>query len=281
MGIQKSNVYIPDLAVVEEIRVENPYTRTYTLRFLDPLLARSFEFLPAQGALISAFGYGEDSCFFSSSPSTRGRVEVTLPISRGVSTALSMLEKGNMVGLRAPIGNGLPLEEMRHKRIYLIGHDSGLIPLRSLANYAVDNPTEFERIVVMGSFEEDTQLIFHSELLGVWPGHSIFDVKVFCEHVFSPREGIRPGGIGELFDAVEPAPSNSYAVVSGPVPFIRDVVSHLIDRDFRDAQILVLLNRKMSCGFGICGGCKIGDRYLCLTGPVFTMAELRKLPPEF
>jgi len=41
------------------------------------------------------------------------------------------------------------------------------------------------------------------------------------------------------------------------------------------------LEMKMKCGIGMCGRCNIGSRYVCRDGPVFTLAELRRLPPEY
>jgi NAD(P)H-flavin reductase len=36
----------------------------------------------------------------------------------------------------------------------------------------------------------------------------------------------------------------------------------------------------MKCGIGICGRCNVRPKYVCVDGPVFTMAELGELPNE-
>jgi NAD(P)H-flavin reductase len=38
---------------------------------------------------------------------------------------------------------------------------------------------------------------------------------------------------------------------------------------------------KMKCGIGMCGRCNIGNKFVCKDGPVFSMAELEKLPAEY
>lgn len=38
---------------------------------------------------------------------------------------------------------------------------------------------------------------------------------------------------------------------------------------------------RMKCGVGICGRCNVGPYYVCKDGPVFTKAELDKLPPDY
>ena len=286
VAARRGNVYMPDLAVVEDVRPENSEVTTYTLKFLDPLLGRSFDFVPGQFAMVSAFGAGEDSAYFSSSPSARGKVDITVQAvnSSGVPGALTRLEKGNMVGLRGPTGNGMPLPMMQRKRVYLIGDDTGFIPLRSLANYGVDNPTEFERIVVMAAFEKDSHLLYGQELFGIWAGHSIFDVKVMCKEIHNPREGLKSGGVSELFDYSEPAAQNSIAIVSGSPDFLKECVNFLIDRDFHDPQIQLMLSRKYVCGYGLCGTCAVpvalkdgtgwDHARACVDCPVFNPARI-------
>jgi sulfhydrogenase subunit gamma (sulfur reductase) len=36
----------------------------------------------------------------------------------------------------------------------------------------------------------------------------------------------------------------------------------------------------MKCGIGICGRCNVGPKYVCVDGPVFSLAELGELPDE-
>jgi len=39
----------------------------------------------------------------------------------------------------------------------------------------------------------------------------------------------------------------------------------------------VSFERKMSCGIGKCGHCRVGDKYVCLDGPVFHYPEAKSL----
>jgi NAD(P)H-flavin reductase len=49
---------------------------------------------------------------------------------------------------------------------------------------------------------------------------------------------------------------------------------------FAPEQIMTTLEKRMKCGIGICGRCNIGDKYVCVDGPVFTLAELKAMPNE-
>ncbi|MFN4182103.1 MAG: hypothetical protein ACK4G3_02680 [bacterium] len=282
MGVlRKANVFIPDVAVLEKKRRENAQMATFTFRFLDALLARSFDFVPGQLTLLSVFGVGEEAWFYTSSPTSRGMVDVTVSLNSRTGSYLALMERGQMVGLRGPSGMGLPLQLARGRSVYLIAQNSGLVPLRSFANYAVDQPTEFERIIVMNLVDRESSLLFSEELFGVWMGHSIFEVYVMSRELEREREGMSRGDVNRLFEVANPQPDNALAFVAGSPDFLSACIKHLVQRNFRDAHIFVFIPRKFSCGFGICGGCKLGERYVCVDGPVYSMTELRKLPPEF
>ncbi|MCK5453510.1 MAG: heterodisulfide reductase subunit F, partial [Calditrichia bacterium] len=50
---------------------------------------------------------------------------------------------------------------------------------------------------------------------------------------------------------------------------------------FKSDQIYLSMNRKMSCGMGICGRCNIGPYYLCKDGPDMNYAQIQKYPDVF
>ena len=41
------------------------------------------------------------------------------------------------------------------------------------------------------------------------------------------------------------------------------------------------LEMRMKCGIGKCGRCNIGSKFVCIDGPVFSLAELKKMPNEY
>ena len=47
--------------------------------------------------------------------------------------------------------------------------------------------------------------------------------------------------------------------------------------DIEDHRIWISQERKMCCGLGKCGHCRMGDTYICLDGPVFNYTEGKKL----
>ncbi len=81
--------------------------------------------------------------------------------------------------------------------------------------------------------------------------------------------------------ALAPAPDGQIAVVCGPPLMIRFTVETLAALGFAPEDILVSMELKMQCGVGRCGRCNIGSKYVCRDGPVFSMAELGRLPEEY
>lgn len=47
----------------------------------------------------------------------------------------------------------------------------------------------------------------------------------------------------------------------------------LLEAGFKEENIWISQERKMCCGIGKCGHCKIGDVYICVDGPVFNYVK--------
>ena len=62
---------------------------------------------------------------------------------------------------------------------------------------------------------------------------------------------------------------------------IRTAVAELVELGWKDEQILNSLEMRMKCGIGKCGRCNIGNKFVCVDGPVFSLAELKKMPNEY
>ncbi|MBW4875336.1 MAG: anaerobic sulfite reductase subunit AsrB, partial [Paeniclostridium sp.] len=54
-------------------------------------------------------------------------------------------------------------------------------------------------------------------------------------------------------------------------------VGEFLKRDLAENNIWVSYERKMCCGVGKCGHCKMDDTYICIDGPVFNYFEAKKL----
>ena len=89
------------------------------------------------------------------------------------------------------------------------------------------------------------------------------------------------GFVPSYVEEINPSPKNKVAIICGPPIMIKFTLAVMEKLKFADDQIVTTLEMKMKCGIGKCGRCNIGSKYVCIDGPVFTLAQLKQLPPEF
>lgn len=70
---------------------------------------------------------------------------------------------------------------------------------------------------------------------------------------------------------------NVSAVIVGPPIMMKFAIAEVKKRGIAEENIWVSYERKMCCGLGKCGHCKIDDTYICIDGPVFNYAEAKNL----
>ena len=64
---------------------------------------------------------------------------------------------------------------------------------------------------------------------------------------------------------------------SGTPIMLKFITLELLLLNIPEDNIWVSFERKMSCGIGKCGHCKIDETYVCLEGPVFRFDKARRL----
>jgi len=274
-----ANPYQPDLATVEEIIEETPDTRTFRAVFRDPELRESFTYEPGQFQEVSVFGVGEATFCLTSTPTRPGVVEFSVKQVGQVTTALHEMSPGDMVGIRGPFGNWFPYGEWKGKRLLFIGGGIGMAPLRSLLNFCLDNRADYGPIDLIYGARTPQDLCFRSEF-DDW--RSAPDTRVFLtvdrgDESWQGNVGFVPAYLMDL----APSPANTIAITCGPPIMIKYVLESLEKLNFAPEQIYTTLEMKMKCGIGKCGRCNIGEKFVCIDGPVFSYAQLKELPPEF
>ena len=66
---------------------------------------------------------------------------------------------------------------------------------------------------------------------------------------------------------------NVQVIVVGPPMMMKFTVLEFLKRGIKEENIGISQERKMCCGLGKCGHCKIDDTYICLDGPVFNYTK--------
>ena len=278
-----SNPYIPDLTTVKSIVSENKVNdiKTLELEFKNKADYDKFDYKPGQFAEISLIGKGECPIGIASSPTEEGTIKFTIKKMGEVTSGFHNCEIGDVVGVRGPMGNGWPLEDMKGKNIVVIGGGFAFSTLRSLVIYLLDekNRKDYKDITVIYG-NRDSGEVLYQDVLQEWKKRD--DIKVVLTIDREEEEwNEKVGFVAPIVKEVSPSSENAVAVVCGPPIMIKTTISVLEELDFKDEQILNSLEMRMKCGIGKCGRCNIGNKYVCIDGPVFSLAELKKLPNEY
>jgi NAD(P)H-flavin reductase len=278
-----TNPYLPFQTRIETIRTETDdrSLKTFVLRFLRSEEAEQFRYRPGQFAEISLAGKGESPIGMASSPTEGDVLAFTINRAGVITTAIHNLRAGDALGVRGPLGNGFPLEQLEGRSLVIIGGGFAFTTLRSLAVFAMapENRSRFGRLTVIYGARRPGLLLYKKEL-EAWQSRDDIAVTVTVDAAESDWTG-RVGFVPAVTKQVAPASDNAFALVCGPPVMIKYTLPVLADLGFAPERILLSLEMRMKCGIGICGRCNIGPKYVCKHGPVFSLADLKELPQEY
>jgi len=278
MNSPQDNLYLPYMATIQEVVTETPAIKTFRVRLNDPAAMDNFQFEPEQVGQLSVFGAGESTFVINSPPTRKEYLQFSVMKVGELTGKLHSLRAGDQIGVRAPLGNAFPYRQMQGKDIVFIGGGIGMAPLRTLLLYMLDNRGDYGKITLLYGARSPADMAFSYELpqwLERDDMHTVLTVDNPADE-WPHRVGLIPNVLKEM----NPSPQNAVAVTCGPPIMIKFTIQALHELGFADEQIITTLEKRMKCGVGICGRCNIGTEYVCQDGPVFSYAQLKKLPNE-
>lgn len=269
---------IPIVAVVTDIKRETPDVKTFRVVGLDG--KKPFEHMPGQCAMLSIPGIGEALFSITSSPTNKEYVEFSIKKCGCVTEVLHAIEPGQQITLRGPYGRPFPVETVfKGKDLLFIAGGIGLAPLRSVINYVRDNRANYGKVAIVYGARSADDLVQLKEIEEEWMNEKDFNVYLTIDREQEKWDG-HVGFVPTY--AKELAIPNTYtAVLCGPPIMIKFTLAGLLEQGFEKKNIYTTLELRMKCGFGKCGRCNVGDKYVCKDGPVFCMTELDELPDEY
>lgn len=268
------NPYLPDLAVIKDIKDLTYDTKLFSLSFKDKNLQRKFDYKPGQFVEIGVFGFGEAPISITSSPSTKDYFDLCIKNMGEVTNKLHQMKKNDNVYVRGPYGNAFPFDEVKNKDVLFVAGGIGLAPLRSLINEMLAHRNEFGKIQVLYGARTLDDMIFTHEL-EEWSKR--IKVLTTVDKGDFRWEG-NVGVVGTLLTNIKGETENATAFICGPPIMIKFVIQDMVKLGFKDENIITTLERRMQCGIGKCGHCNIGGKYVCIDGPVFSYKQIKELP---
>ena len=270
-----NDIYLPKPAIIEDIIVENSQIKTFVLVLRDKKSADSFTYQPGQFVMVSVPHCGEAPISISSTPTRPESIHLSVRKAGKLTAAMHDLAVGETIGIRGPYGRGFPMEEFKGSNLLFVAGGIGLAPLRSVINYCLDRRADYGTISVLYGSREPADIAFKADL-DKWES----DRDIACFMTVDRADDEWQGAVGVvtcLFDSCSLNSTGCTALVCGPPMMIRAVLADLSLRGFGDDQIITTMERHMKCGVGICRHCHMDEKLVCTDGPVFSLAELRRL----
>ncbi|WP_027189606.1 FAD/NAD(P)-binding protein [Fundidesulfovibrio putealis] len=272
------NPYIPEIATIIETVQETPAIKTFRVTLNNPERMKSFRYEPGQAGQLSVFGVGEATFVINSPPTRMEYLQFSVMAAGEVTSRLHSLKAGDQIGVRAPLGNAFPYESMKGKNVVFVGGGIGMAPLRTLLLFMLDNRKDYGDISLLYGARSPEDMAFRYDLPD-WTTRKDMKTVLTIDRE-APGWEHTVGLIPNVLLDMNPSPENTVAVTCGPPIMIKFTLQALKKLGFPDESIITTLEKRMKCGVGICGRCNIGTKYVCMDGPVFTYAELKKLPSE-
>ncbi|HBF43551.1 MAG TPA: heterodisulfide reductase subunit F [Desulfobacteraceae bacterium] len=278
------NPYLPYPVRIDRIITETEDRNLKTFRFVfsDPANEEGFSYTPGQFAELSIPGRGEIPIGIASSPTEKGFVMFTVNKVGLVSKYLHNMKEGDIMGIRGPLGNWYPWEEMEGKNVVIIGGGFAFTTLRSSIIYMLqpENRSRFKDISVVYGARSPGMLLYKDEL-AEWEKRDDIDMHITVDGTDDPDWKYNVGFVPTITEQKITSADNAIAIVCGPPVMIKFTQPVLEKLGFPPDRIIFSLEMRMKCGIGICGRCNIGDKYVCKDGPVFSLAQLKQMPPEY
>ncbi len=259
------NEYIPQLSEIKEVIKHTDIEYTFRMEFKgDVKPGQFFEIsIPKFGeAPISVSGIGEDT------------VDFTIRRVGKVTNEVFENYVGDKLFIRGPYGNGFDVNNYKGKEVVIIAGGTGVSPVRGVVQHFASNPADAVSTTLIAGFKSPSDVLFKADF-EAWENQiNLIKTVDGAPEGYQGPVGMVTKYIPDLkFENIE----NAVFICVGPPIMIKFTIMEIKKLGVKDEQIWTSFERKMCCGLGKCGHCKINEKYVCLDGPVFNYTEAKEL----
>ncbi len=266
------DLYHPVMAEIKEVKRLSAMETFYRVELPG---GEDLGHMPGQFVELSIFGVGEAPFSVSSSPTLKGSFELGVRRAGMLTDVLLRQQPGTKIGIRGPFGNGIDVEKFKGKDVMIVAGGIGLVPMRSMINYVLDNRDQFGKLIICYGSKSEHDLLFTDEL-AKWDKDPSVDYHVTVDQGSESWQG-KTGVITTLIPGLDLDLPNTVCCICGPPVMYRFVLLSLKSKGLPDENIYMSLERRMKCGVGKCGHCQINHSYVCQDGPVYHYPDIKSL----
>ncbi|PKN61720.1 MAG: Ni/Fe hydrogenase subunit gamma [Deltaproteobacteria bacterium HGW-Deltaproteobacteria-15] len=255
-----------------DMKDENFNTFTIRLRIEDEAARSAYRWAPGQFNMLYVPGVGEAAISISSDPDKPTELEHTIRVVGSVTRAIKRTGTGGMIGLRGPFGTSWPIEGIKGKNVVMVAGGIGLAPIRPMVYWLIRHREHCKRVILLYGCRSPEDRVFASEL-EEWELKSGLDILVTVDNATGNWTG-PVGVVTQLLKRVRVDAEHTTVMVCGPKVLNRAASWQFLQLHVPPEQVYVSLERNMNCGFGQCGHCQYGAKFVCRDGPVFRFADI-------
>ncbi|VYU02476.1 anaerobic sulfite reductase subunit B [Clostridium tertium] len=259
------NEYIPFISEILEVIKHTEIEYTFRMEFKgDVKPGQFFEVsLPKYGeAPISVSGIGENY------------VDLTIRRVGKVTDEIFNNYVGDKLFLRGPYGNGFDINNYKDKEVIVVAGGTGLSPVKGIVDYFSKNTEDCNRFTLISGFKSPNDILFKEDIKEWKKNINLILTVDGAEEGYEGRVGLVTKYVPELkIEDIE----NVQVIVVGPPMMMKFTVLEFLKLGIKEENIWISQERKMCCGIGKCGHCKMDDTYICLEGPVFNYSKGKEL----
>jgi NAD(P)H-flavin reductase len=248
--------------------------KLFQIKLTEPEGQAAFaNYKPGQFAFVSDYGTGEAPFGITSTPARSGNVvEVAVHGLGHVTNTMHTWEVGEPVGVRGPLGNCFPMDEIKGRDIIILGGGIGGAPLRPVIHTILDNREDYGHLTILWAARSPDLLVFTEEF-DDWRSAWATDFHITVDQGDESWTG-NVGLITQLLEKVNPPSEGAVTITCGPPIMIHFATLTMQKLGFTLDQMLTTLEARMHCGIGKCGRCNMGEKFVCTDGPVFWQHEI-------
>lgn len=259
------NEYIPQLSPIREVIKHTELEYTFRMGYTGEVKpGQFFEIsLPKYGeAPISVSGIGKDT------------IDFTIRRVGRVTNEIFENYVGDSLFIRGPYGNGFELDAFREKAIVVVAGGTGLSPVKGVVDHFARHMEECRSCTLIAGFKSPDDVLFKDDF-AFWKEK----MQVILTVDRAPEN--YEGAVGMVTKYIPELclkdPETAVFICVGPPAMMKFSVMEIQKLGIKDRQIWISNERKMCCGLGKCGHCRMGSTYVCLDGPVFNYEEGKNL----